>query len=73
VDPVVFIHFTKSTIRGIQDGSDALLIPFLEEYHAALRGINPEYHLPPMTTGAKPAEKRNVLLNAFQRFKRKKK
>jgi hypothetical protein len=31
-DPVVFIHFTRSTIRGILKGNDALLKPFLEEY-----------------------------------------
>jgi hypothetical protein len=43
VDPVVFIHFTKSTMRGILDGSDVLLSPFLEEYTSALKAINPAY------------------------------
>jgi len=34
--PVVFIHFTHSTIRGIDRGDDALLAPFLQEYRANL-------------------------------------
>ncbi len=30
--PVVFIHFTKSTIQGIQSGVDFSLTPFLQRY-----------------------------------------
>lgn len=29
---IVFIHFTESTIRGIQSGQDALLRPYLKQY-----------------------------------------
>ncbi len=34
---VVFIHFTHSTIRGIDRGDDAPLAPFLQEYRESLR------------------------------------
>lgn len=36
IDPIVFIHFTGSTIRGIMNGEDGLLIPFLEFWRSAL-------------------------------------
>jgi len=36
-DPVVFIHFTKSTIRGIVKGEDALLAQFLNTYRENLQ------------------------------------
>ena len=36
----MFIHFTKSTIRGIRSGRDGLLLSFLEEYERALCSIN---------------------------------
>lgn len=35
--PVVFIHFTRSTILGILSGEDALLKPFLDVYLKRLR------------------------------------
>lgn len=35
--PIVFIHFTASTIRGILNGSDKLLLPFLAIYDKRLR------------------------------------
>jgi hypothetical protein len=34
--PVVFIHFTKSTIDGIYSGVDPLLLPYLERYYASI-------------------------------------
>jgi len=34
--PIVFIHFTHSTIKGIIKGDDALLAPFLETYRRTL-------------------------------------
>lgn len=34
--PIVFIHFTKSTIRGIINGSDHMLKPYLDRYLSAL-------------------------------------
>lgn len=34
--PIVFIHFTKSTIKGIVRGKDPLLLPYLERYIALL-------------------------------------
>ena len=40
--PVVFIHFTKSTIRGILSGEDALLLPYLEQYCERLKTYKPE-------------------------------
>ena len=36
-DPIVFIHFTNSTIRGIANSEDALLAPFLNEYRESLQ------------------------------------
>jgi len=33
---IVFIHFTRSTIDGIRNGSDGLLLPYLEEYQSSL-------------------------------------
>lgn len=33
---VVFIHFTRSTIDGIRNGEDGLLLPYLEEYQSNL-------------------------------------
>lgn len=35
--PIVFIHFTASTVRGILNGSDKLLLPFLAIYDERLR------------------------------------
>jgi hypothetical protein len=37
IDPVVFIHFTNSTIRGIVKGDDAFLGPFLKIYEERLK------------------------------------
>lgn len=34
---IVFIHFTQSTINGIESGVDALLRPFLTEYLASVQ------------------------------------
>jgi hypothetical protein len=41
-DPIVFIHFTRSTIRGILRGDDPLLAPFLTIYRQHLKryGVN---------------------------------
>jgi hypothetical protein len=36
-DPIVFIHFTRSTIRGIVKGEDALLAPFFDAYRENLQ------------------------------------
>ncbi|MEQ9443825.1 MAG: hypothetical protein RIG62_32595 [Cyclobacteriaceae bacterium] len=40
--PIIFIHFTASTIRGIFNGSDEELLPYLLEFEKRLRslGIN---------------------------------
>jgi hypothetical protein len=35
-EPIVFVHFTQSTIRGVQNGADPLLAPLLEEYIQAV-------------------------------------
>lgn len=34
--PIVFVHFTQSTISGIISGQDGLLFPFLEQFAAQL-------------------------------------
>ncbi|MGB0975237.1 MAG: hypothetical protein ACPGU9_09630 [Flavobacteriaceae bacterium] len=34
--PIVFIHFTKSTVMGIIKGDDALLKPYLEHFNAKI-------------------------------------
>jgi lipopolysaccharide biosynthesis glycosyltransferase len=43
--PVVFIHFTESTVSGILKGEDALLRPYLEKYAAVLKKYNPEFDI----------------------------
>jgi hypothetical protein len=45
-DPVVFIHFTRSTIKGIVQGDDTLLQPYLSDYVRMLRTSYPEFELP---------------------------
>ena len=34
--PIVFIHFTNSTFKGIIQGEDALLKPYMQKYNALL-------------------------------------
>ena len=43
--PVVFIHFTKSTIAGILNGQDALLKPYLEKYSSTLMRFREELNI----------------------------
>ncbi|MEO5572120.1 MAG: glycosyltransferase [Bacteroidia bacterium] len=43
--PVVFIHFTNSTIKEIMMEIDYLLKPHLQEYAAALNKIDPSFDL----------------------------
>lgn len=38
--PIVFIHFTKSFFRGVLNGTDTLLLPYLEEYRNKLLKYN---------------------------------
>lgn len=40
-DDLVFVHFTNDTIRGILDGSDPLLLPYLAEYADAMKTSDP--------------------------------
>lgn len=44
--PLVFIHFTKSTINGILSGTDSLLLPYLEIYRSAVDFFFKELHYP---------------------------
>lgn len=44
-EPIVFIHFSSSTITGILHGNDILLKTHLEKYAAALSGQDPSIHL----------------------------
>jgi hypothetical protein len=39
--PVIFIHFTASTIKGILKGEDHRLLPYLELYASTLKSFNP--------------------------------
>lgn len=41
--PVVFIHFTKSTIYGILYGTDHMLDSFLKEYEQLLLEVSPDF------------------------------
>jgi hypothetical protein len=43
--PIVFIHFTANTMRGILTGKDPLLRPHLELYASALRKFSPEINI----------------------------
>ena len=45
--PIVFIHFTSSTIRGIISGEDNLLRPFLVRYNESLKKYNPQIDILP--------------------------
>ena len=40
--PIVFIHFTPSTIKGILQGGDGLLMGYLSMYNTALNRFNPD-------------------------------
>ena len=40
--PIIFIHFTSSTIRGIRNGDDPLLSEHLECYHRTLQKYLPQ-------------------------------
>ncbi len=71
-DPIIFIHFTKSTIRGIRNGKDILLTPFLKEYEEALRLINPAYISPTFESQATPSPK-GPLSRIVRKLKRLKK
>ena len=46
--PVVFIHFTTSTIRGILNGKDLALKGFFNNYSEDLDRISRDYDLPPI-------------------------
>ncbi|HKR07038.1 MAG TPA: hypothetical protein VJY62_20540 [Bacteroidia bacterium] len=39
--PIVFIHFTPSTIRGILNGTDKLLFPYLKQYADTIKKYLP--------------------------------
>jgi len=52
IDPVVFIHFTNSTVRGIMKGDDALLGPFLDGYRENLQRYGVQ--LQPDDKGGRP-------------------
>ncbi|MDP4286104.1 MAG: methyltransferase domain-containing protein [Bacteroidota bacterium] len=42
---IVFIHFSKATITGIIEGSDDLLVPYLEAYYSTLNQYSSEIEL----------------------------
>jgi hypothetical protein len=43
--PIVFIHFTKSTITGILNGQEVLLKPYLEKYSSTLMRFREELNI----------------------------
>ncbi|KAA9036386.1 methyltransferase domain-containing protein [Ginsengibacter hankyongi] len=43
--PVVFIHFSTSTVNGIINGEDPLLLPYLDQYYLALNQYSSEIEL----------------------------
>jgi len=47
--PVVFIHFTESTINGIVSGVDGLLLPYLEKYYESINYYAKEFGFPGIT------------------------
>lgn len=71
-EPIIFMHFTKSTIQGIQHGEDGLLETHLEEYLNTLKHFNPAFD--PDQKYALPAKDRLVgmkrsLYRFVKRFK----
>jgi len=48
--PIVFIHFTRSTIQGILGGKDVLLVSYLEEYQRILNDLNSAHVGPQIRT-----------------------
>lgn len=40
---IIFIHFSQSTINGIENGTDPLLRPYLEQYVASVNLYNEKY------------------------------
>ncbi len=46
--PVVFIHFTTSTLRGILNGKDSALKDYFDNYMYDLDQVSKEYDLPPI-------------------------
>jgi hypothetical protein len=40
--PIVFIHFTKSTITGILTGEDASLMPYFKKFNACVQQHAPD-------------------------------
>jgi hypothetical protein len=44
--PIVFIHYTNGTINLINNGTDALLKPYLKEYKHALLKHNKKFNFP---------------------------
>jgi len=64
--PVVFIHFTQSTIRGIVSGEDHLLEPYLREYQATVNRIDPTIPILPLAYGRKQARLIDRVLRFFK-------
>lgn len=44
--PIVFIHFTKYAIRGVYSSRDALLKPYLNQWHTIIKSYQPNFKLP---------------------------
>lgn len=55
--PIVFIHFTESTINGIVSGVDGLLLPYLKKYYESLNFFAKECGCPEITFSLPQREK----------------
>lgn len=63
--PVVFIHFTNSTILGILKGGDLILMPYLKRYDARLQKYGKKGSLLDVVINKKPTK-----ITFIQRLKR---
>ena len=67
--PVVFIHFTGSTIRGIVRGNDGLLGKYVQTYADTLKKYNPRFDI--IQQALKP-RKKITLVKRVSKYLRKK-
>jgi SAM-dependent methyltransferase len=62
--PIVFIHFTASTIRGILSGQDSLLINYLKHYAESLKAIDSTIDL---LNKFNPSNHENAKINGYNK------
>lgn len=67
IEPVIFVHMTKSTKTGILNEQDGLLKSFLQEYEAILQQIEPSYVPFRVPDVSRKKRKKNI----FQRLRKR--